>query len=192
MKTVKIQENVTRLEVTINSKTYVYKGGTTVSVPDEVAALLSANAAEAPSGVRATSEAKNAGLLPAGEEPPVPIYTDQQGNLFVQGSVKEACVVRIKQTNDSFKADKTFFEVATAAMRNMAVIGTLGGLVLPLCAATATKLSFQRSVADIEAGTLTVTHIVWDKIEQTITKTEKVYDLTEHTEETPEDAGGAE
>lgn len=55
-KSIKIPDTLTRIEVTVNGKTYVYKGGATVTVPDEVAALLERNAANAPSGVRTSAE----------------------------------------------------------------------------------------------------------------------------------------
>lgn len=52
-KTITIPADVSRMEITINNKTYVYQGGATVSVPDEVAALIAANEANKPSGVQA-------------------------------------------------------------------------------------------------------------------------------------------
>ena len=44
-KTVTIPSDVTRMEIHINEEVYVYTGGATVTVPDDVAALLEANAA---------------------------------------------------------------------------------------------------------------------------------------------------
>lgn len=51
-KTITIPADVSRMEITINNKTYTYQGGATVTVPDEVAALIAANEANKPSGVQ--------------------------------------------------------------------------------------------------------------------------------------------
>lgn len=180
MKTVKIPENVTRLEVAINGRTYVYKGGTTVSVPDEVAELLSANAAEAPSGVRATSEAKNAGLLPDGSEDAMPVYTDANGYMQVTDT-NMTSVVHFEGSGEDYSADTSWNKVFTRTIQGKAVFGMLGGAVLPLQSASMQKIVFQGANTDPTDGTMTVVTIEWS-FRDGITVTEKVYDLTEHEE----------
>lgn len=54
-KSIKIPDTLTRIEVTVNGRTYSYKGGATVTVPDEVAALLEGNEAGKTKGVRASA-----------------------------------------------------------------------------------------------------------------------------------------
>lgn len=185
MKTVKIPENVTRLEVAINGRTYVYKGGTTVSVPDEVAELLSANAAEAPSGVRATGEVKNAGLVPDGYEEQIPVYTDPVGNLLIPSNTNEARVVQFTQSDGSITATPDRKKIYTMVQKGKAVLGVLSGLVFRCISVSVSAAVFQASVYDASAGTLTLKIITLDKNAGN-SLTEKVYDLTEHTEETPD------
>ena len=183
-KTVKIPEYATRLEITINSKTYVYKGGTTVSVPDEVAELLSANAAEAPSGVRATSEAKNAGLLPDGSEDAVPVYTDGNGYMKVTDT-NMTRVIHFEGSGEDYSADTSWNKAFSMTLKGKAVFGMLGGAVLPLQAASSSSVVFQGAYTDTTDGTMTVVTVEWSKAGG-ITVTEKVYDLTEHQEEAGE------
>ena len=180
MKTVKIPENETRLEVAINGRTYVYTGGTTVSVPDEVAELLSANAAEAPSGVRATSEAKNAGLLPDGSEDAVPVYTDGNGYMKVTDT-NMTSVIHFEGSGEDYSADTRWNKAFSRTIQGKAVFGMLGGAVLPLQSASMQKIVFQGSYTDPTDGTMTVVTIDWSGRDG-ITVPEKVYDLTEHEE----------
>ena len=72
-----------RVRVVINHKVYEYAAGTTQTVPDEVAALLSDSAAEAPvTGRRATAplEAPERQLGPNG----VPVHVADDGSLYVE------------------------------------------------------------------------------------------------------------
>jgi len=96
-KTIKIPDDVTRLEVTINGKTYTYEGGATVSVPDEVAELIATNEANRPAAlgtrpVNAPLAAETKKENRAG----VPVLTDAQGNLYADADgVAEAALSKI-------------------------------------------------------------------------------------------------
>ena len=123
-KTVTIPADLSRIEITINGVQYTYKGGETVTVPDEVAALLETNAANRPSGTRPVEDPKNAGLYDG--EDFIPVYTDSKGALRikksdVQGAVPAsgggAFIVTVEdgETENTYVADKTFAEIAAAA-----------------------------------------------------------------------------
>lgn len=84
-KTVTIPADVSRMEITINNKTYVYQGGATVSVPNEVAALIENNAANKPGGTRPASEPLNAAGLYAGDDY-IAVYTRPDGTLCIKKS----------------------------------------------------------------------------------------------------------
>ncbi|MBR5093884.1 MAG: hypothetical protein IK095_02195 [Oscillospiraceae bacterium] len=183
-KKVKIPGNVTRLEIVINGVSYVYKGGQTVSVPDEVADLLENNSLNAPSGTRVTGEVKNGGLVPEGFEEQVPVYTDAQGNLLVAQNTNEARVVRFTDVSGTINADTAGVAILTMAARGKAVLGVLDMQVLPLISASGQMCVFQGSVVDGTEGTLTVRTITMSRTSNTLT--EKVYDLTEHSEDAAE------
>ena len=84
-KTVTIPADVSRMEITINNKTYTYPGGATVSVPDEVAALIAANQANKPGGTRPASEPLNAAGLYEGDDF-IAVYTRPDGTLCIKKS----------------------------------------------------------------------------------------------------------
>ena len=92
-KTITIPGDVTRMEITLNGKTYVYAGGATVSVPDEVAALIAANEANLPDtfGTRPVN-APLAAENKKGSRAGVPVLTDELGNLYAdsEGVAKAA------------------------------------------------------------------------------------------------------
>lgn len=79
-KTVTIPSDVSRMEITINDKTYTYAGGATVTVPDEVAALLMQN--EKIIGTRPVDDPKNAGIYDGSDY--IEVYTTADGTLRIK------------------------------------------------------------------------------------------------------------
>lgn len=79
--TITIPSDVTRLEVEINGKHYTYQGGATVSVPDEVAALINDNLANRPTETRPV-HGPLAAETKKGDRYGVPILTDERGNMY--------------------------------------------------------------------------------------------------------------
>lgn len=83
--TITIPSDVTRLEVEINGRHYTYQGGATVSVPDEVAALINNNLANKPTETRPV-HAPLAAETKKGNRDGVPVLTDVNGNMYADSA----------------------------------------------------------------------------------------------------------
>ena len=185
-KTVTIPSNVSWLDVEINGDHYQYKGGETVSVPDEVAELLENNQAEAPHGTRPASDNNNFGLIQNEKDENVyKVQTDKNGNMMVKGAPITVSTVVFTESGDDITADTDFNKVITRTLQKKALLGVLSNAVLPLKSASTKKIVFQGEEADLTEDTLTVTTLTWTS--SGIEKTTKVYDLTEHTEDAAEE-----
>lgn len=136
-KTVTIPSYASWLHVLINGKLYTFKGGQTVSVPDEVAALLAANEQEAPAGERPVSEPlQNAGLYEDSDF--IPVYTDKNGNLRIrkedipEPEIPEVpvAVCTFTYANSTWSADMTLEEIKAAKAAGKVVLGVYDGRTL--------------------------------------------------------------
>ena len=91
-KTVTIPSDVSRLEVEINRVHYSYKGGDTVTVPDEVAALLADNLRDVPTDTRPV-HSPLAAENKKGDKAGVPVMTDESGNLYADADAAAAAAL---------------------------------------------------------------------------------------------------
>lgn len=89
-KTVTIPADVTRMEITINNKTYVYQGGATVSVPNEVASLIENNAKNKASPLPVPVEMKAAGSYTGSDY--IAVYKRADGTLCIKKSDVQALI----------------------------------------------------------------------------------------------------
>lgn len=185
-KTVTIPSDVSRMEITINDKTYTYAGGATVTVPDEVAALLSDN--EKHVGVRPVGEPKNEGIYDGSDY--IPVYTDSDGDLRIlkqdvrnvaDGEIPDTAPFCVTFTMESttVKCDKTAAQIKAAISAGKLVYGIYAGEVLNMISYTISTnslsaVSFQGSA--VSSTTLTVTTFAYAS--SAWSKTTSEYTLT--------------
>lgn len=165
-KTVTIPSNVNWLEICLNGKRFNYQGGATVSVPDEVADLLSNNQKNEPSGVRDTGETNNGGLVQENEDAII-VKTDAMGKLqLAADDAQEARIIHFSVDGQgNVTADKTKTQIAVICRKEKAVFGLLNGMVLPYHDRTGSVITFQGSYADPSTGAMTATTIKVDLLD---------------------------
>lgn len=161
-KTVTIPSDVSRMEITINNKTYVYQGGATVTVPDEVAALLESNEKEVRK--RPAGSIHAAGLFD-GEG--IPVYASTEGELRINAAdvvtaepAPEIFCINFTVSSGTATADKTKAEILAAIKAGKQIYGMYLGMMLSVAGYTATSsaltaITLQNAVC-LETNTLTM------------------------------------
>lgn len=180
-KTVTIPSDVTRMEIIINEKTWTFAGGATVTVPDEVAALIATNAANKPKGKRPVyAPLENTGLYQGDDY--IPVYTDEDGTMRIRkvdvqaavasdissaasaaqagAEAKLPFVVTFTVNGSTVTASATAAQILAAHKANRVILGDYGGVQLTVAAKTATSsaltaITFQ-AVINVSENVLTI------------------------------------
>ena len=101
-KTVTIPSDVTRMEIHINEEVYIYAGGSTVTVPDDVAALLEMNAENNIAPLPVPVDIKAAGGYTGNDY--VAVYMLADGTLCI----KKADILAMNELPDDPSTDGTY------------------------------------------------------------------------------------
>lgn len=190
-KTVTIPAYLSRMEITINNHTYSYAGGATVTVPDEVAALIESNEANRPSGMRAVEAPVNAAKLYTGDDY-IPVYTDRDGVLRVRkediletvgAQNKDPFVVTFTVSSGTVTPSATVAQIYAAIKAGRVVLGEYAGVQLQVIGKTTsstalTAITFQNAI-QVTANVLTIHTFAYSS--SAWSTTSKTYTLTATT-----------
>ena len=114
-KTVTIPSDVSRMEIIINEKTWTFAGGATVTVPDEVAALIATNASNKSQGKRPVENPLgNDGLYEGADY--IEVFTTPEGVLRIRKKDVQALIPEpVQELPDFPSTDGTYVLTATVS-----------------------------------------------------------------------------